>query len=322
MAVAFDAVTTQAGVATAFDHSPCGTPTLAIFTALWRASSDGTADLTAVTYGGAAMTQLAYTDASGNADGPPSTGTDVVEIWVRENPSSGVQAVSITRAGSNALREVYALTTVTGSATSSATGTPVTASSDANTATDTGSGLTVSSETGGLVIDALSTQEAEDHTVVAGQTERWDLSDGTVQRACGSTKPGATSVNVGWTWTTPTRYAYAAVGIVPPAGAAQAPKAPTAASAVASGDTITATFTDNTSGAAQHRAYVRRTVDSVWNWAGDLDAGETSYTFRWLSSTTAYTVGFTAFDADAESAMASTEPEETGTVRLVSGSFL
>lgn len=322
MAVAFDAVTTQAGVATNFNHTPVGTPTAAVFTAHWRGNADATSDLTGVTYGGVAMTEEAYIDHYGNTSGPGGTGVDVCQVWTLANPSAGVQAVAITRAGSAALYEVYTLTTVTGSATSGAFGTPVTSYQSSNASADTGDGLTVSSETDGLVIDALSTQETEDHTVVAGQTERWDLSDGSLQRGCGSTKPGATSVNVGWTWITNTRYAYIGIGIVPPAGAAQAPAAPTACNAVASGDSITATFTDNTSGAAQHRAYIKRTTDSTWEWSGDLDAGVTTFTFEWLTPGTAYDVGYTAFDADAESAMTTDTTTETESVRLVSGSFL
>ena len=319
MATAFDAVTTQAGVATDFNHTPVGTPTVATFTAHWRGDSDGTSDLTAVTYGGVSMTQQVYIDTAGNTDGPGPVGADIVEIWTLEDPPSGVQAVSITRTGSAAIREVYTLTTVTGSATSAAIGTPVSVRDNANTATT--AGLTVSSETNGLVLDALSTQEAENHTADGGQTERWDLSDGTLHRGCGSTEGGATSVDVGWSWTTITRYAYAAIPIRPPAGAAQAPKAPTAASATADGDSITATFTDNTSAGAQHRAYIKRTTDSVWTWAGDLALGVTTFTHEWLTADTSFDCGFTSFDADAESAM-TTDTTTTGTTRLVSGSFL
>ena len=320
MAVAFDAVTTQAGASTNFNHTPVGTPTLAIFTAHLNNTTD--TEITAVTYGGEAMTRKVWIDTVG-ATAPGASGKNSVEMWTKEGPLSGVRAVSITHGATAPAREVYALSTYTVSPTSGATGTPVTAYDGTNLATT--AGLAIGSETGGMVVDALCTQEAEDHTADGGQTERWDLSDSTSHRGCGSTEPGATSVDLGWSWTTATRFAYAAIAIVPTAGAAQAPAAPTAASAVASGDTITLSFTDNTSGAAQHRAYIKRATEpTLWNWDGDLEAGETSYTFNWLSSTTAYTVGITAFDADAESAMAtsSTEPEETGTVRLVSGSFL
>ena len=112
-----------------------------------------------------------------------------------------------------------------------------------------------------------------------------------------------------------------AVEIKVSGGAAKAPTAPTAASATADGDSITATFTDNTSGAAQHRAYIKRTTDSIWDWAADLALGVTTFVHEWLVADTSYDIGFTSFDADAESAM-TTDTATTGTVRLVSGSFL
>ena len=340
MAAAFDAVTTQTGTHASFNHTPVGTPTLAVLTA--HLDNDTDSEITGVTYGGAAMTRKAWIDHQGVAS-PGSSNAHSVEVWVKENPATGVQSVAITTTGTSPVDEVYALSTYTGTG---AVGTASTTSDNANTAT-TASIAGVSSETNGIVIDALTTQETEDHTADGGQTERWDLSDGTGNRACGSTEPGAASVTVGWSWTTITRYAYAAIPVAPAAASSVTvpvgalvftgkipiaasgtvpvpPAAPTDCAAVAVGDTITMTWTDNSAGAAQHRVYIRRTVDSQWNLDGETELAEVSYTFNWLAQSVAYTVGVTSFDADAESEMdtSSTTPEATQLVRRVSGSFL
>ena len=215
MAAAHDKTTTQAGVRTDFTHTPVATPTLAEFKAHWR-PSDSVSEITAMSYGGQSMTLKSYIDKVGGTSAPSVSGDDIAEVWTLENPPSGAQTVSITTTGATPTREVYALTTYTGTPLSGATGTPKTAYHDGNSENSvqiTG----VVSETDGLVSDVLTTQESEDHTPDGGQTERYDLSDSTLSRGCGSTKPGAASVTVGWSWTTNTRYAYIALPIKPAA---------------------------------------------------------------------------------------------------------
>jgi hypothetical protein len=99
-------------------------------------------------------------------------------------------------------------------------------------------------------------------------------------------------------------------------------EAPTGAAGTATGDSIAMTFTDNTGGVKQHRAYVKRSTDSIWLSDGDLAAGETSHTFNWLVQDTDYDVGVTSFDTYAESGMSTDTDILTAVVRRVSGSFL
>jgi hypothetical protein len=76
----------------------------------------------------------------------------------------------------------------------------------------------VAGETGGLVLDFLTTEETGDeHTPNQDNTgrERYDLPDGSNCRACGSDAVGAASVDMGWTWTTLTRTAYLVMPLSP-----------------------------------------------------------------------------------------------------------
>jgi hypothetical protein len=110
-----------------------------------------------------------------------------------------------------------------------------------------------------------------------------------------------------------------ATGKVPSAyESTEAPAAPTNTAGTANGDSIAATYTDNTSGANQHRAYIKKATDSIWSFVAELDTAETAYTFEYLLENTAYDIGFTSFNAAAESPMDTVEVS-TATVIRVSG---
>ena len=96
--------------------------------------------------------------------------------------------------------------------------------------------------------------------------------------------------------------------------------APTGLVATASGDSIDVSWTDTNNGSYQPRLYWKRSTDSTWD-SSDLNAADTTATLSWLVADTSYDVGVTYFNGTDETLMAS-DTVTTGTIRLVSGSFL
>lgn len=343
MAVAHDATTENAGSGS-FSHTPVGTPTAVIIRISGRGNSDNTTEITGATYGGNTCTRQIWRSHSGGTS--PPTGSRWVEIYTLENPPAGSQTVAITKTGSEARDLRVVASTYTGSLPSGQYGTPQ-ADNNSGSVTST-SDITLSSATGGLCVDALVTgANGENHTPDSPQSEEYDsdADASATSRCAGSSEAGAASVAMGWSWTTGAAYAHVGIPIAVagsqdvtvPVGSVTitghapsiytavvplAPAAPTNCSGSATDDTITATFTDNSGGTATHRAYIKRSTDEVWTVAGDMATSVTSFTHYWLAQNTAYDVGFTSFDSDAESAMTTDTGITTGEVQLVSGSFL
>lgn len=179
--VAFDAVSSAvisvAGTSLSWTHTPVGTPSLAVVGVTIRKN----ASVTALTYGGTAMTFIRQ-DTSGNA---------TTELWRLINPPTGAQTVSVTI--SAAQNFAGGAITFTGSDTT----TPISNHAGA-TGISTTPSVTVTSASGELVVDAVSLRSGTiPWTVGAGQTLRWERAFSAAFG--GSTEPGAASVTMSWT---------------------------------------------------------------------------------------------------------------------------
>jgi hypothetical protein len=148
VAVAFDAVSSasvanNAGTALTWTHTPSGTPT-AVAVAVQRYPNTFGAT---VTYGGVAMT-LAASDGS-------LAGVINTEIWGLANPPSGAQTVSVGTGITGDYMEAGAIT-VTGSDTTTCFSNSISANG-----TSAAPSVSVTSASGELVVDIVSTKAGE-----------------------------------------------------------------------------------------------------------------------------------------------------------------
>jgi hypothetical protein len=180
--VAFDAVSegiANGASSASWTHTPVGTPTgVAVLVGRFF----DTDQITAITYGGNAMT---LEEPSGDPDIGPW-------IYSLGNPPSGAQTVSITWAGS-----VFALAcaiTVTGGDTSNVISNTATA-----TGTSTTPSVTCTSATGELVVDVVHASVSSTPTPGAGQTIRSDQEIGGGFQVFMSSEAGAASVTMSHT---------------------------------------------------------------------------------------------------------------------------
>ncbi|MFZ1756834.1 MAG: hypothetical protein WBO46_22360, partial [Caldilineaceae bacterium] len=152
----------------------------------------GDADVTAVSYGGQALTFVGEAPVSGEAH---------AQIWRLVNPASGTASVvaSVSGAGSSDAF-VVGVSTFTGVNQSAPLGTFATSNDGTTPAT-----ITVSAAANDLVFGVIALDDARSLTssTSGGQSERWDVSnsqgsnDGITGGA--ATKPGAASVTLSWT---------------------------------------------------------------------------------------------------------------------------
>jgi hypothetical protein len=207
MAVAFDAQTeahTDGGAYPSFTHTPVGTPTAILVTIHQYLRGGINCDITSVTYNGVALTMEARAS-FGTSEGDPRS-----EVWSLPNPASGAQTVA-TNVGTSTTSyfQVYA-TTFTGSDTTTAC-----TSANGATGTSTTPSVTISSQSGDLVIDAMTQASAgATITVGAGQTQKYNVSAilGTM-RDCGSTEGGASSVVMDWSSSANVKWANAGASV-------------------------------------------------------------------------------------------------------------
>jgi hypothetical protein len=166
--------------------------------------------VSSVTYGGVALTQLA------SEQGVAST--TQVDIWYLKSPTAGTANVVVTLGASHEF--VAGATSFFGVDLTTPFGTPVVAQGS------TGSpSATISSATGEVILDAVSSKGIASSTVGTGQMQLWNLENGSTSSdawGASSTKAGAASVTMDWT-TTSSSWAQIAVAIKPAAAVNTAP---------------------------------------------------------------------------------------------------
>lgn len=186
MGVAFDQVSSASGdgvTSVSWTHTPVGTPT-AVACSVGVALGAGTAP-TGITYGGAALTM---------AQNQISASSEAVSVWGLANLSAGAAGVVVSFAASTYL-DCEAIT-VTGSDTTTCFSNSAKATALSGTAS-----VNCVSATDELVIDGLELNNSTAVTAGGGQTQRWSkLFAFNLRRHAGSTKAGATSVTMSWTF--------------------------------------------------------------------------------------------------------------------------
>lgn len=215
MPALFDAATAQSGGHAAFNHTPVGTPTLAVVVAHYRGATDGTTLMTGVNYGGAAMTLVKWYRLGVGEETPAASSGDILAVWEKESPASGTQSVDVDHFTGTAPRsEIFTCVTLTGTGGNAIDDANIAYVEDQINDKTSVQQSGVTGQTNGLMLDFCGTQENEDHTPDGGQTERNDTGDSNLRTAC-STEPGAASVTMGWSWTTNSRYQYVILPINP-----------------------------------------------------------------------------------------------------------
>jgi hypothetical protein len=279
---------------------------------------------------------------------PPSSGTYTVDYGGQDQERWESEVIEVSSA------DLAAFIAGAGTRKAQATGTSTSPSASVGAGPTAGNAImgicffdardseTFSAGTGFTEISESGFAVAERHAFEWDTTPADDTADGTLSAsadwgmlvfeiAAGGTvaTPGLGSLSVAGFAPTPTvtteGSVNVAVGSVTATGkvpsayeSTEAPAAPTNTAGTANGDSIAATYTDNTSGANQHRAYIKKATDSIWSFVAELDTAETAYTFEYLLENTAYDIGFTSFNAAAESPMDTVEVS-TATVIRVSG---
>lgn len=199
-------------MAIAFDASPSAVTGSAVETKTWAHTCTGsnlilivglafrsTVSSVSVTYNGVAMTSVGDTAAG------PTGG--VVYMFRLVNPATG--ANNVVANWTTASNMVGGSMSFTGVSQSDPIGTPTTATGTASPAT-----TTVSSATGELVVDALSSN-AVLPSVGADQTTRYGPTLSTNVYGAGSTEAGASSVTMSWTFGSAANWGIVAVPLKP-----------------------------------------------------------------------------------------------------------
>jgi large repetitive protein len=176
-----------------------------------------TLNVTSVTYGAGANLQT-FTKVGEAA----TSGEAAAEMWYLLNPNSGTANVNVIYSGNEAADAVVVgVTTFSGVNQTTPLDLPATTSTDG---TGTAQITVINGATGDLIFGVIAHDDARNITTVTdeGQIARWDVSnsDGTGDGITGggSTKPGASSVTLGWTLTTNDGTSIIAVPINPAAG--------------------------------------------------------------------------------------------------------
>lgn len=163
-----------------------------------------------VTYGGTALTQVGAVAESG--------GRVRSYIYQLLNPPSGTANVIVSLSSGSTAKPLYAgVTTFTGVHQS----TPLGTYTSKTTSSTTSASLTVSSASGELVFDAIAVDGESSSNIAltasSGQTARWTTNTTNYLSGGSSTKAGASSVTMGWSWSSSNQYAIGAVAIKPAA---------------------------------------------------------------------------------------------------------
>ena len=155
-----------------------------------------------VTYGGVAMTSV------GSA---VQGGDDRMQMFRLVNPPTGAQTVTVTFSVA-VIQKIGGSVSMTGVNQTTPLGTFVSATGFTTTPS-----VTVTSGAGELVIDTLAGDTGVGTTTVnAGQTQQWNLKP--ANTGAGSTKAGAASVTMGWTFSTADNWSHGAVSVKPAVG--------------------------------------------------------------------------------------------------------
>lgn len=216
MAVAFDAISalqsTNGQQSPSWTHTPVGTPTAAIVCIFETRPST----ISSVTYGGQAMTLLA------SVDGP--TANAETDVWGLANPPSGAQTVVVNGSGTTFRPNSFSLTFTGSLLVTASCFTDIQSDSGTNaTAVDT---LTITSQTGDLVVNFVAANEDSTDIVMtegADQTERGEGVGGNGEsNVAVSTQPGAATVAMDYSFgaTTADMWTHIAFNIVQAAAAA------------------------------------------------------------------------------------------------------
>ena len=145
-----------------------------------------------------------------------------IEIWRLIAPDIGTHDVVVTLSNSGHEGAAVGVMTFNNVDQTSPLGTFVSAVGDAGSPT-----VNVSSAAGELIFDTLVLEHDGDLSITpgSGQTERWDLDVGKIN-AGGSTKPGAASVTMSWSFVGDKKWALGAVPVKPVSGSGGMPANP------------------------------------------------------------------------------------------------
>lgn len=154
-------------------------------------------NVTAVSYGASAMTQIAEVANSGQR----------AELWGIINPPTGAQTVTATSPGSDEANIL--VLTFFGVDQVTPLGTTLTATSESGAVTIS---LTPTVAAGGLALDCLGKGGADTLVATAPQTDRANQTNSD-SGAASSTNSGTGSVAMSWTWSVSHYYAYIATPI-------------------------------------------------------------------------------------------------------------
>ena len=174
--------TTGSGSSLTYSHTSNGDP---LFVSAVRFSSGGNQTITAVTFGGVALTKVAAAVDSNSSD-----------WWWLAAPVAGTANIVITTVGGSWIASGARNVNL-----SDLTGAPRFRFASAN-ASSTAPSVTITSEVGGLVLDAVySDSNNQVFTVGAGQTQQFAQNSiaNTDSKTAGSSEAGAASVTMSWT---------------------------------------------------------------------------------------------------------------------------
>jgi len=201
MAVAYDAGTSLNGSTPALTHSWAHTCTGTNRLLVVGVSVAATTSVSTITYAGVTLTKAGHI----------ASAADRAEIWYLVAPATGSNTIVVTLVAS--ARAILGATSWTAVYQITPVGTLAT-----GTGTSTTALATAASETSGYVADTVATTQAP--TVGAGQSERWNASNGfggvgggTGIYGAGSTEIGAASVAMTWTLAASADWAAAALPI-------------------------------------------------------------------------------------------------------------
>jgi hypothetical protein len=212
MTIAFDTVTTSNSgnnvSSLTFSYttsSGLSNSILLVDSHTWYASLS-ISSLSSVTYGGNSCTSIGVTGTNNNSD------DFLAGMHYKLAPTAGAANVVIT-AGSTQFSITGAARVYTGVDQTTPIGTAVTNKSNSSTNPT----VTVSSATGELVVDCLSTAGSQNDTPDVSQTSRYAATVNTL-RSRGSDKPGASSITMNWSLDNARAYAIVAVPLKPASG--------------------------------------------------------------------------------------------------------
>ena len=213
MAMAFDAATTFQSTGNdadpiTFMHTPAGIPTFVSVAVLTNKITDFV-DVVAVDYGSLSLTQALEIQYIPDISGRFLT----LELWTGALPPGGAQTVSVDFSpdGNFSVRNIGCVTYIGGGITGGNTN-----SASAVSGATSSSIILTGGDSDAIVIDATQstefTQGFPSPVAGVGQTERWEATNvASSARVKGSTKVGAASATMAWSWNDASAFAHVAV---------------------------------------------------------------------------------------------------------------